>query len=165
MKIKHILLTISAILLLCLVTSCDSVYSESWFSTKGYVERDASGDFVRFVKGATGKPDGTPIAYRWDHRYVSTPRCTLTPKKWDDEEIEYTEYARATTFEIRSTPREINGLIFWCDEENVYVVNDKYDKYVDKESYMRDEWDFNIDISGIRDLDFYMCKKNGSGDW
>ena len=146
-----------------------SVYFESWFNTKGYVVKDAEGDFESFVKGTNGKPDGTPKAVMWDHRYDRTPRCQLTAAQWNKDEIEYEELDNGYyNFTITSTPREINGLIFYCDSENVYVINNKYNEYNDDErnSYSNNNhFRFRVNINGIRDLDLFMYKKNGSGTW
>ena len=167
-KTGFITLIIIALATLLLSGCGNSVYFESWFSTNGYVVKDGE-DFDSFVKGTTGKPDGTPKAVMWDHRYDRTPRCQLTASQWNKDEIEYEELDNGYyNFTITSTPREINGLIFYCDSENVYVINNKYDKYNDDErnGYSNNNhYRFRVNINGIRDLDLFMYKRNGDGSW
>ena len=168
---KKSLIFITSILVICLFSSCiDSpsynVYTESWFDTTGYVVYSENGSFSEFVEGLTNKPANQEKAILWEHRYIKTPVCELTPQIWDSENIEYTDIeTRPIRFEITSTPRTINGLIFYRDKENVYVINNKYDTYRDKEFRDKDEYRFKIEISGIRDLEFKMVKKNGNGSW
>lgn len=171
MKKTGLITLITVTLATLLLSSCGtSLYFESWFNTKGYVVKDAEGDFDSFVKGTNGKPDGTPKAIMWDHAYERRLRCTLTAQKWELlDDIEWGNIESPYVFTITSTPREINGLIFYCDSQNVYVINNKYDEYVDADyspsnsnpNYYR----FKIEISGIRPLEFIMRKKNGSGSW
>ena len=167
---KKALLIISSIFIISLLTSCIdspslSVYSESWFDTTGYVVKNENGSFKEFIEGTKGKPENQATAIRWEHRYIKTPNCVLTPQSWDSENIEYVDIDQDYRFEITSTPRTINDLTFYRDAENVYVINNKYETYKDKDFRDSDEYRFKIRISGIRDLDFKMVKRNGNGNW
>ncbi|MBO4533385.1 MAG: hypothetical protein J5726_06780 [Treponema sp.] len=149
----------------CIDSPSYNVYSESWFDTTGYVVTDENGSYS-FVAGTTNKPANQAKAILWEHRYIRTPVCELTPQIWDSENIEYRDIeSRPIRFEITSTPRNINGLIFYRDTDKVYVINNKYDTYRDKDFFDKDQYRFKIEISGIRDLEFKMVKNNATGNW
>ena len=167
---KKTILFIFSILIICMFSSCidspsTNVYFESWFDTTGYVVYDEIGSFSEFVEGTKNKPENQSKAIIWEHRYIKTPRCELTPQVWDSENIEYKDFDKSYYFEITSTPRTINGLIFYRDSDKVYVINNKYDTYRDKEFRDGDEYRFKIEINGMRDRDFKMVKKDGNGNW
>ena len=167
---KKALIFITSIFIISFLTSCiDSqsynVYSESWFDTTGYVVKNENGSFKEFVEGTNGKPENQATAIRWEHRYIRSPVCELTPQKWDSENIEYVDMDRDYNFEITSTPRTINGIIFYRDSENVYIINNKYDQYKDKDFRDKDEFRFKIKINGIREIEFKMVKRNGNENW
>lgn len=168
---KKALFIISSILTICIFSSCiiydpteNTVYSESWFDRTGYVVNDENGNFKEFVEGTVNKPAGQASAVLWEHSYVSDPRCILTVQKWNSESIEYEDFFR-DSFDIRSTAREYNGLIFYRDAEKVYVINNKYNDYNDKEFRDKDELRIKINISGIRNLELKMVSKSNYGNW
>ena len=68
------------------------------------------------------------------------------------------------------SPRTIHGLTFYCDRENIYVINNKYEDYEDDTRRRRDSDNnnhflFRCKISGMIDLDYYMYKRNGIVNW
>lgn len=171
MKKISLILIVSAVLFAGLFTSCGEsfdVYTEDWYPTTGYVKyKDGTKTFEKFIEGVAGKPDGQPTAILWEHRYIKSPYADITPYTWNAEEIEYTEDPNLEdfSFNITNVPRTRNGLTFYCDDTNVYVVNDKYDTYRDWSRGDRDQYRFTVEVRGIKPLHMKMIKLSGSGSW
>lgn len=144
----------------------DSPYLESWYKIEGYVVNDENGKFVEFVEGTKNKPAETPIAYKYEHRYKDNPPTyVLTPQKWNEANIIYEDIEKSYRYSFSKTPLVINDLIFYCDNERVIVINNKYKDYRDKERRDDDEYRFKIRVYSIADeLDFKMVK-NSSAKW
>lgn len=160
---KLILFALTAFIVMMSFNSCgspDPVYSESWYSTEGYVEKDEDGKFVRFVE-TTNIPTNQTKAIRWEHRYKDQDIFyTLTPQQWDGENISWIDIEkRPYVFSFQKTPRNINDLIFYCDDENIYIINNKFNEYRLKERKEEDEYRFKIKVDFISEiLDIRMIK-------
>lgn len=179
---KKIFFAVLSILVISLFSSCIinssgntsdkiSVYSEPWFDTEGYViskksERTNNDVFVSFEEGE--HPEGEYVAVRYEHSYVNRPRCTFEVQKLTtdvDKNIvsEYiTDSTKTENFIISKTPEtKIQGFVFWCDEDTVYVVNDLYRYGYSDAKAGTAQYKFKITINGIKTLPIYMSYKSG----
>ena len=170
----------------CLFTSClpdgESVYWESWFEKKGKlsITKDAFGDETigNFYTDVSAIPENTTtyLAKRYSHKFVRTPVCRLYIQQWqeklsgDDADIGY-ETIKDKRFTITSTPQEIYGFWFCCDEDgNVYIYNVLYDQgFEDKKATeipkVNEYYRFKFDISGIQNLEIEMKKTKKTDPW
>ena len=173
---KKSIFVFTTILMVTLFSGCiingntqPSYYMESWDSTDGYVVVDEEGNFSEFKSGTKDKPANQSKAVMYEHRYNSSsgyPTYILTPQNWNDENIEYENIESAYRFSFSKKPRNINGFIFYCDDENIYIINNKYDVYRDKERRDNDEYRFKIRVYGVKDeLEFKMVLREQKSNW
>ena len=159
-----------------LLSSCgssDSVYYEDWFETNGYVETEATYANERTGQTTTKStfiagdhPEGVSIAVRHEHRYSKSLSCTFRVKTIQtdlendiiEELREDTSKTKRFTIPTNSTFEKIDGFIFYCDDEYVYVVNNLY-KYGYRDhtnKYTNPQYRFEVSISGLPRLTIDM---------
>ena len=177
-------LSLISVMLVTLFTSCgsgSSVYSESWFTKKGYITytKDPFDGYIIknfYAEGAEIPVEEAPVfpAKRYSHRYEKTPSCRFIVKQWmNDPANEILGYETIATyrFTITEDPEEyVDGFWFWCDKEYVYVVNTLYnddfkDKKSSKPSSSANDYKFIIDINGICDYEFEMTEEKKQARW
>ena len=157
--------------------SSDSVYWEDWFDTVGYVEKSAvinertgeTDSSSKFISGP--HPEGVSIAVRHEHKYTKSLSCTFKVKKLTNdiandivnELVEDTTKTKRFSIPRNANFEKIEGFIFYCDDEYVYVVNNLYDKYVEHTNvYTNPQYRFEISINGIQRLTIDMDLKQNS---
>lgn len=152
----------------------NSVYWEDWFESVGYVEtsnnvneRTGEKSNSKFIAG--NHPEGVAIAVRHEHRYTNSLSCTFRVKTLQtdkdngivDELIEDASLTKRFTIPKNANFEKIEGFIFYCDEEYVYVVNNLYKSgYLEHTNTRTNpEYRFEISVSGLPRLTIDMDYK------
>ena len=177
---KLILFALTAFIVMMSFNSCgevDSVYSESWFDKRGYItyKHDPfEGDVLdTFTVDEPAAEVVSEYAVIYKHRYLKTPSCCFYIQQWVEnakkEKLGY-ETIKTYRFTITSEPQEVGGFWFYCDEENVYVINRLYnDGFTNKKASVspvaEKNYRFRIDISGITDLNIEMVESQKKHPW
>lgn len=173
---KHFILFISALLVTCVFTSCidpDSTYFDDWTETEGYAvtksvnngrSDENSLSFESFVPTNTIPEDQT-IAVCYKHALGSSkhPYCTITveePQTNIEEDIvdEYVETKKERIYVSESAKFIFEGIIIYCDDEFVYVINDlyKYNYRDHTKTKPKAQYHIEIFVRGMKPLDFYL---------
>ncbi len=164
---KRFLITALIITFVTLFLSgcADSVYSEDWYVTPGYIEYEQdqfsldSIVYKGFTKGTNPTSDRRVLAKKWEHSYDTTPRGYFIEEKWNPATLEYDEMIK---YPIKITKDiddyTVPGIIYYCDDKDVYIINNKYrfDLWDHKDKTKNSDYRFVIDINGIRDLVIQM---------
>lgn len=172
MKKQLILISILTAFVAIAFTSCgssNSVYYEEWFYSKGYITNiedpfEASKiKFEKFVK--ENNPDSSisrkDYAICYKHAYDRKPRGSIVFKRWNNDTLEYEEMPDRN-YQIEITQEADNstipGIIFYRDEDDVYIINNlyKFDLTLHTDKYAHADYAFDIKLNGIRNYTFYM---------
>ena len=180
MKKQTMILTVIIGFIALTLTGCgdfntDSSYWEDWFDTVGYVEvsneiNERTGEIDSNSKFIAGKhPEDVAIAVRHEHKYTNSLSCTFKVKKLTtdlkndiiDELKEDSSLTKRFSIPKNTSFEKIEGFIFYCDDEYVYVVNNLYkDGYVEHTSTRSNpELRFEISINGLPKLTIDMDYK------
>ncbi len=174
---KKLLILFSSLLIFaCIFTSCidpNSPYFEDWTETEGYAVTKISNNgrtdentlsFESFIATKT-IPEGQTIAVCYQHALGSSkhPYCTITveePQTDIDKAIveEYVETKKERIYVSENAKFIFDGIIIYCDNEFVYVINDLYKYNYRDHTKTRPKAQYHIEIfiSGMKHLDFYL---------
>ena len=178
---KTMIIILSVLTVITLFTGCidpsKSTYFDPWFDTEGYVvytqsQRTNDKTFSEFVE-SNNIPDGEKFAVKWEHikkEGTSKPWCTFKYyKRVTDAEAGYAyelveQEDKTKSFRVTTDPYEsLEGFIIYCDDENVYVINNLYKfGYKDVRNERDAEFKFVFDVYGMKYLTLYMALDNTS---
>ena len=155
----------------CGSSSSNSVFWEDWFYSKGYITtkqdpfENSKNKFDKFVKD--NNPDSSisrsNYAICYYHSYDRKPRGSMTFYKWNPDTLEYDEmedHRYQLDIDLEPDSTTIPGIIFYRDEEDVYIINNlyKFDLTLHTDKYSHADYYFEISLNGIRKHSFYMDK-------
>ena len=171
MKKTFIISSLICILTLSLFTACGSSnpsYWEAWKSVDGYMILDSEGATTRhFEPYSPNITDKSHEAKMYTHSYSREPYLSFTVQEWDSVNIEYKDVT-TNRFTISNKPKELNGFLFYKDDETIYIVNTLFNNdemnlklRLHENNYTSADYRFIIDVDGIYDdIEILMDKKS-----
>ena len=164
---KVIFLSLIYILISSLLTGCiinadeSSINSnpkyKAWKRTEGYMIKEEGSEERYFVAYSSSIQDKTHEATLYQHEYEKDPYTTLSVQEWDKDNIKYTTIT-TNRLTITNKPNEINGFIFYEEDNTLYIINTLYN-YEKKQkrlkmhddTYTRADYRFIIEVNEIND--------------
>ncbi len=168
------LITLIAIgFIVILFSGCGaSNYFEDWEGPiKGYITFDENGNFTGFQQG-NNPGDQTNNATCYIHEYSrSSPSAYISKQLLDNSDLEWKDdigteeriyFKKIGAIGKFTTEVGIKDMYFYCDDEYVYIINNREAKYGDKETRRQNLANYRIfvDMIGLRDLAIYMIDKD-----
>lgn len=176
---KIFLLSLIFVLAATLFTGCiinaDSTGTNSnpkykaWKRTEGYMILEEGANERHFVAYSSTIQDKSHEATLYEHEYIKSPYTTLLIQEWDKDNIRY-QTKRTNKLTITNKPTEINGFIFYAEDDTLYIINTLYNNEtvqkklrIHEDKYTRANYRFIIEVDGINDqIEILM---DDSGGW
>lgn len=171
---KTIFLSVLFVLTAGLFTGCidvpDTPYWKDWKITEGYMIKDDDSEQRHFVAYNSSIQDKSHEATLYEHEFIKRPYATLIIQEWNNTEIEYKD-VKQNSFNITNKPYELNGFIFYCENDRIYIINTlfnyeakgkKFKTHQDK--FSPADYRFIIEVTGIAEDIKILMDDTGSWD-